>query len=240
MIPGRVLAAFGLAPDIPIRPMGRVVAAGNLVLKPVDDEAEATWVAEALASLPEDGFRIAPPVQSVDGRWVVDGWSATEKIAGRNERRWEDILAAGDAFHAATASLERPEMLDRRTHVWARADRMAWGEQEPQPSPLADRLRRYVRPVDLPSQVVHGDLGGNVLFADALPPAVIDFSPYWRPPAWALAVVVVDAVVWHHAPVDLAEEHDAQVLARASLFRLYCDEPPRAHERWVEHLVARL
>jgi hypothetical protein len=99
-------------------------------------------------------------------------------------------------------------------------------------------------PLDLPSQVVHGDLGGNVLFAPGLEPVVIDFSPYWRPPGWALAVVVVDAVVWGRAGFDLADalepEHRHQLLARATLFRLFADRSIAAHASWVTHLCHRL
>ena len=36
------------------------------------------------------------------------------------------------------------------------------------------RLVAALRPVDAPSQLVHGDLTGNVLFAPGLPPAVIE------------------------------------------------------------------
>jgi len=44
---------------------------------------------------------------------------------------------------------------------------------------------------------------GNVLFADASPPAVIDFSPYWRPAGLALAVAAVDALMWGGARLAL-------------------------------------
>ena len=49
--------------------------------------------------------------------------------------------------------------------------------------PEVARLVAARRSVDAVSQLVHGDLSGNVLLAHGLPPAVIDFSPYWRPPA---------------------------------------------------------
>ena len=52
------------------------------------------------------------------------------------------------------------------------------------PSSLADR-----RDVRTASQVVHGDLFGNVLFAGDAPPAVIDITPYWRPAGWAVGVI---------------------------------------------------
>ncbi len=102
------------------------------------------------------------------------------------------------------------------------------------PVPLAGQLRSLLavlRPVRLQAQLVHGDLGGNVLFAAGEPPAVIDFSPYWRPPGLALAVAAVDALMWSGAaPVILDElagqpELD-QLLARAGVPARHRDHLP--------------
>ena len=79
-----------------------------------------------------------------------------------------------------------------------------------------------------PPQVLHADLGGNVLFADAsgLPPAIIDVSPYFRPRPFADAVLVADAVAWDHAPLTFAERFAAadasrrEAIGRAVVFRL--------------------
>jgi hypothetical protein len=83
------------------------------------------------------------------------------------------------------------------------------------------------RSVDLPRQVVHADLGGNVLFHPALAPGVIDISPFWRPAAYADAIVVADAVAWHGAGDDLVEhlltQQGDQLLLRAVLFRVATD-----------------
>jgi hypothetical protein len=84
------------------------------------------------------------------------------------------------------------------------------------------------------SQLIHGDLGGNVLFHHALPPAVIDVSPYWRPAAYAAAIVVADAVAWGGAEDDLVErllrQQGDQLLLRAVLFRVATD--PREAEAY--------
>jgi uncharacterized protein (TIGR02569 family) len=79
--------------------------------------------------------------------------------------------------------------------------------------------------VDAPSQVVHGDLFGTVLFAGAAAPAITDIVPYWRPAAWASAVIVVDALAWGGADDDLIERWShldqwPQMLLRATMFRL--------------------
>jgi hypothetical protein len=73
-----------------------------------------------------------------------------------------------------------------------------------------------------PSQIVHCDLTGNVLFAPGAPPAVIDISPYWRPPEYAEGVVIADALCWHGASASVLQEVRVSVtaVARALLFRL--------------------
>ena len=53
------------------------------------------------------------------------------------------------------------------------------------------------------SQVVHGDLTGNVLFAPGLPPALIDLSLYWRSPSYAEGVVIADALCWQGADASV-------------------------------------
>lgn len=92
--------------------------------------------------------------------------------------------------------------------------------------------------MDAPCQLVHGDLGGNVLFDDRLPPAVIDFSPYWRPPGWASAVVVADALVYKGASLgDIQSFVDPQLLVRALIFRAVTDRlaaPGPTDDRYLE------
>jgi hypothetical protein len=65
-----------------------------------------------------------------------------------------------------------------------------------------------------------------VLLSDGLAPAVIDMSPYWRPTAYAEAVVVVDALLWRRAdsmlvdlgrPKSLDDRVWTSLLARAGV-----------------------
>ena len=103
---------------------------------------------------------------------------------------------------------------------------MAWEDDPPEDHPLLDRLVTIRSQIDLPSQVIHGDLTQNVLFAEDLPPAVIDVTPYWRPSAYSLAIVIQDAVCWFGADPEalLAACADVQELpqlfVRAVIFRL--------------------
>jgi uncharacterized protein (TIGR02569 family) len=207
--PREVLAAFGVA-DV-------------AMFKPLDMAVEALeWQADVLGTVAAEGFRVAPPLRARNGALVVDGWTAWPRLDGRHEPRWADIIAAGERFHRALEGVPRPAVLDARTDPWARADRRAWGETADHEQPEVARLLAARRRIDAPDQLIHGDLSGNVLFADGLPPAVIDFSPYWRPAAYASAIVVVDAVAWYGADPALLATLDPQLLIRAVLFRLLC------------------
>jgi uncharacterized protein (TIGR02569 family) len=164
-----------------------------------------------------------------DGGLVAEGWTAWPLLPGtRVPGRWADIIEVGERLSAALAGLPRPPFIDERTHAWAVADRVAWGEQPVDPF-LADErvtaMAELLEPLEAESQLVHGDLTGNVLFADAQPPAVIDLSLYWRPRAFGSAVVVADALVWEGADARILAavahvERLGQYLLRAMLFRL--------------------
>jgi len=229
-----VLTAFR-ADERPVRlsgGRGTAWRAGTVVVKPADtDEASLAWQAEHLGAIEHDGFRLALPLRSRLGTFVVDGWTASDFCAGRHEgRRWVDTIATGDRFHAAAARLACPR-LPERTDPWSAADRVAWGEAPIVPylgAPHIARLVDLFAPVEAPSQVIHGDLTGNVLFADDLPPAVIDVAVYCRPTRFATAVVLADALAWEGATVAdlepaLGAEGVGQYLARALVFRIVTD-----------------
>jgi uncharacterized protein (TIGR02569 family) len=230
--PETALRAFGLtgAPVALDGGRGSSWRVGGAVLKPLDmAEDELAWQAETYERIRCDRFRVAAPLRAGDGALVVDGWTATQAVSGRHEdRRWLDIIAVGDRFHAALAGLGHPGFIDRRTNPWSIADRVAWGEISAEPytdTRHLPRLLSALRAVDAPSQLVHGDLSGNVLFDEHLPPAIIDFSPYWRPVGYATAIVVADALIWEGADATLlsalahVEDFD-QYLLRAVIFRL--------------------
>lgn len=193
----------------------------------------------------DPGFRVPRPLRTAAGDWVARGplagaWVAWQWLPGEPASwagvspLWPRLIAASRAFHAALAGRPAPPWLGRDGSQWTVGDQVAWGERDPgsvlaaAPGPLAGQLRSLLaalRPVRLPAQLIHGDIGGNVLFAAGEPPAVIDFSPYWRPAGLALAVAAVDALTWSGAdPAILGELADQpeldQLLARAHVGRL--------------------
>jgi hypothetical protein len=68
-------------------------------------------------SLSQVGYRIARPVRFPDGKWVVDGWLATEMIEGIPgfSGREQEALDACDSMHCDIkriyGSATRPDWL---------------------------------------------------------------------------------------------------------------------------------
>jgi uncharacterized protein (TIGR02569 family) len=251
MMPGtNVLSAFGISAAPALLPGGEGTSwrAGDVVLKPAGDPRAARWTADLyrdLAARRDPGFRVPRPLRTSAGDWVAldplgGAWVAWQWLRGEPASwagvspSWPALIAASRAFHAALAGRPAPSWLGRDGSQWTIGDQVAWGERDPgtvlaaAPGPLAGQLRSLLaalRPVRLPAQLIHGDLGGNVLFAAGEPPAVIDFSPYWRPAGLALTVAAVDALTWGGADPaildELAGEPELdQLLARAHVCRL--------------------
>jgi uncharacterized protein (TIGR02569 family) len=251
--PEHVLAAFGLSGVRPI-PLGASWEGGwrcgEVVLSMVADNARAAWSARVRETLFVDGVRLARPVRSTDGRYVVSGWRADTFVAGQPEPRHDEVVSAAVRLHEATAKLERPRFLTQGptaapwadVDVFIAADRAAWEERPLQSIPAAARaasptadgqrsvelinqLAGLRRPTKSPNQLVDGDLYGTVLFAGAAAPGITDITPYWRPASWAAGVVVVDALSWGEADEELIDRWNAlpewpQMLLRALMFRL--------------------
>ena len=222
---------------------------GEVVLTMVADHARAAWSAKVRETLFVDGVRLARPVRSTDGRYVVAGWRADTFVVGTPEPRHDEVVSSAVRLHEATARLERPRFLTQPpvapwgdVDVFIAADRAAWEERPLHSWPsgarvspgsadgqrsidLINQLAGLRRVTKSPSQLVHGDLYGTVLFAGTAAPGITDITPYWRPAAWAAGVVVVDALSWGEADDGLIERWGSlpewpQMLLRALIFRL--------------------
>ncbi|WP_246039643.1 TIGR02569 family protein [Glycomyces buryatensis] len=241
-----VLEAFGAAadPELLDGGQGHTWRASSIVLKPAGLAVESRWRASVLETLPDtDRLRIARPVRAASGDWLHEGWEAWHHTPGRTDpKRWDEAIKAGTAFHEAIATVARPDFLEGRDNWWTRADQAAWSSEVVEEVPSLRRLMEARVPVQVRSQLVHGDVLGNVIYTPGQPPTLIDWAPYWRPTSWAAAVAVVDALCWHGADEALIQawsslEHWAQMLLRALLFRMITDlESSRARGKvWQPH-----
>ena len=215
----RALAGFadGQSPQALKGGMGTAWRAGDVVLKPSPGAAEARCVAEAHAGLQETpGCRFQRPVPAPECGWEIDGWTAWRWIAGEAApTRTREIVLAARAYHGLLASMPHDPALTLRTDPWARADRVAWGEAPVDYPVEYETMLAVLVTGTLPAlspQRVHGDLTGNVVFAPGLAPGIIDPTLYWRPAAFAEAIVLVDQV-WFSPTLDLSAFADTEALA---------------------------
>ncbi|MGD9029856.1 MAG: phosphotransferase [Anaerolineae bacterium] len=157
----------------------------------------APWLAGKLARVEGEGFRLARPIATRDGRWMLeDGWAAWTFMDGRPVARADvpEAIRAIRALHDALRHLEKHPLLDQNTTAWGVAHRHCWeGPPErvhPLLADLVDKLYARYEPLPpLPWQLVHGDLNAeNVLVAPGQAPGFVDFTPFWAPAVFALAM----------------------------------------------------
>jgi uncharacterized protein (TIGR02569 family) len=237
--PAGVLTAFGVDGDVVAVAGGEGLSfkVADIVLKRVHDADEAAWTQALLLEIEQTGFRIAEPRSTATGGWVQDGWTASAFVAGLRPAApdWDRIAEAGLRFTDAAEGVRTggDEILSRRTHRWAVADRVAWHEAEvvldPEASAIQDAISVLLRDPGADKQLVHADLSGNVFVDPSGGPVILDVSPCLRPRRWGSAIVVADAVLWNGADVRLAVAFasnpvDRDLFGRALLFRMVAEQ----------------
>lgn len=201
------LEEFNLTGALELLPGGstKTFRVGNVVLKHIRETSLENnhsldliqWIADFSMTIQQVGFRLPRPVHTKSGTWITaDGWTAWTVVAGRHATK-EDVPQCINgiiALHKAIKNVPKNDLLDDNQTPWGKADRWCWGDKpsyvHPKVKGLVETLYELRKPVSgLESQVIHGDLNPeNILIAPNLPPAFIDFSPFWRPAEFALAM----------------------------------------------------
>jgi Ser/Thr protein kinase RdoA (MazF antagonist) len=127
---------------------------------------------------------------------LEDGWAAWTFVEGR-PARGEDVpqaIGAIRALHHALCHVGAHPLLGQNTTAWGVAHRHCWQGRPERVHPLlaglVDELYARYEPLPSPScQLIHGDLNpDNVLMAPGGPPGFIDFTPFWAPVDFAMAM----------------------------------------------------
>ncbi|CAG9949310.1 unnamed protein product [Clonostachys rosea f. rosea IK726] len=221
----------------------------DTVLKPSEDYEESQFIAEVINKLhsirPPTTYRVPLPYPAVFDKtvYVQDGWTAWSLLPGGHAHgidRYPLVFELARRFHSdlALLSLARPSFLDRLSDRFHESDRLAWDEKSISSVPSLNRhvlsliqqpldeLNGLKRPLQItpPSQIIHADLAGNILYADL--PGIIDMTFFWRPAAYGEALIAADALIWsalgRELVVDLyggLDETRIQLLVRALLYR---------------------
>lgn len=205
--------AFGVAENpIPLEGgQNTNYIAGNIVLKPADDIIFNNWMAEVFESFPDSPFvRFSRPIKSSTGTWVYERYVAWSFLKGKHVNgHYEEKLHASIEFHKLLKNLSKPDFIDTVKNSWSIGNLVAWQKLEfnydQDFMDLYNQIKPYLKPLDLPFQLVHGDLLGNFLCDQNLPPAIIDFSPAWAPNGFAEGIMFADAIAWENANPKILE-----------------------------------
>jgi uncharacterized protein (TIGR02569 family) len=232
----QVLYAFGVKSPIEllVGGQGNTYRADNIVLKEVENIEQANWTAELFSNLQENDFRVENPIRSISNQWVSNGWCAFGYLEGKETKeRWKEKIEVSRKFHDSISHISKPHFIDKTTHPWGIADKMVWGKipliYSPRLENVIQPLKQELKPINLPEQLIHGDMTGNILFSDFYSPAIIDMSPYWHISEYATAIIIVDSIVWDNAPDSLLDmmpnDFDSnQLLLRAAMWRIKTTE----------------
>lgn len=227
-------------------------AGPDIIFRPSEDDQESAEIAQAMIKLANimkspAKYRISRPIPLATdaSTFVHRGWTAWSFVTGspRDALPFSEILRTSEAFHHDLGRLEigKPEFISKRVSKFRASDAVAWGDKTLDDFPcLADpplwaRIEQPLRRLDslkraldaqMPCQLVHGDIGGNILYEeDEQPPGIIDLTFYWRPAPLASAIVVADGLLHHGKGRELVELYGTdgdriQILVRALLFRI--------------------
>ena len=171
---------------------GNAYRTGSIVFKSVENTEEAVWVAELFNRLPHsEGVRLPKPVKSVKGNWVEDGFVAWVFMEGEEMGgHYLEKLEASRIFHGLLKNVSEPVFASLyKKDVYSVADRKVWQETDlnyPEDFlKITKNMLLLLEPVDLPKQLIHGDLCGNIVIHPKLTPAIIYFISYFRPLAFS-------------------------------------------------------
>jgi uncharacterized protein (TIGR02569 family) len=192
---------------------GRTYKAGDVILKHLkNDSIEfANWSADLFDRIEESGFRVSRPIKASSGEWVTpDGWSAWTYMEGNHnyEGHIEESVSAIKSFHDAIKDFSPPKSFYKWDSPYVRADKYAWGEKpkivHPQLEGVVEKLYAVRQPLDMPDQLIHGDLNpDNILLSHDSYPVIIDIAPYLRPSDFGIAVYAYWIGAYRYKPEDL-------------------------------------
>lgn len=242
---------FGLAGTPEPLPVGSRTAyrVGDVVLKKIGETSLenngspilSQWIAEFTGRLAPGAYRLPQPVKTTNGRWITkDGWTAATFVEGRPATPADipQCITALAELHRSLAVLGKHPFLDKNETPWGITHRASLDDGPgsvpaarlripPQLREPINALLALRRPIRFSKpQVIHGDLNPqNILVADGLPPTLIDFSPFWAPPEFGMAIFANwigprqgdGSVLGHFSGIP----NFPQLLLRASLRMLY-------------------
>jgi len=185
---------------------------GNIIIKKNDgDNVNIDLICTILSRIDSDRYRVAKPVLSINNRFIEDGYVATFYEEGQHHyNNIEEVIYISNLFHNDIQHYSIDLMKDVDTK-WTNAMDILFRNRDIPYNVDNDNLEtclnmmKMLKPFNDELQIIHGDIGGNILFHSKLPPCIIDFSPCIAPAKMANAIVITDYVTWVNS--DLSKLH---------------------------------
>ena len=206
------------------------VKAGDLVIKPVHEPKKYLWLSECLNEVDFEDLQVAIPVRSGAGNYIENAAGATQYYEakffdGRMERKLDTCRELNKkVFH-----ISKPEDFASWESPWTKGQDLAWSFGDAVNFKIPEELRVLMNmreQIEIPYQLVHVDLAGNILFDIKGNPVVIDFTPGFYPKEYSESLLVIDSIAWYHGPIESLElltihgEFKTQLMLRSLIFRL--------------------
>ncbi|QFQ02932.1 hypothetical protein CUROG_07920 [Corynebacterium urogenitale] len=235
------------------------------VIGHADEPARAAWIARTMAKMRPAGVSVSRPILSSDGRYSVSGWRARTFLSGHRAPRFDEIATAAMRISEALKGESRPAFLHPptiggqwgETEIFAAMEEAAFADDPTQwvraalrqdTVPREDVAAALSKAAELaearedltePDQLVHSDALGCVIFDGYSDPVLTDLVPAWRPAAWPVALLIVDAMAWGNGPDALLDRWSHlpdfwQLVLRAALYRvlLHATLPNARTDAW--------
>ena len=201
---------------------------GSVVLKKVYDHKEYLWIAEVLKDIDLSDVFLAKPLKAKNGEFIVENFGATAYFPkSQHDFDVANTLQLCRSLNEKIKHIQKPESTDEINNPWKKAQKIAWEAESHSSYPEEiQALLNLRKPINLPVQLVHIDLAQNILKNNLNQYAIIDFTPAFFPKEYAEAVIIIDSIAWHHAPLstidylEINTELTYQLLLRALIFRL--------------------
>ncbi|WP_288813290.1 TIGR02569 family protein [uncultured Corynebacterium sp.] len=252
--PSHILTSFQVPAAKPVQ-LDAVWSEGwrcdRAVISRSDEPARAAWIARTTAKIRPAGVSVSRPIVSSDGRFSVSGWRARTFLSGHRAPRFDEMATAALRIGEALRGEARPAVLDSpplsgqwdENEIFAAAEEAAFAEDptvwlttvlDADSVPRADVAQALAKAAELtelrgeisePSQLVHADVLGCVIFDGSADPILTDLVPAWRPAGWPVALLIVDAMAWANGPNALIERWShlpdfRELVVRAALYRV--------------------
>jgi|GEM_PF-1815868 len=176
---------------------------GDIFVKKNDgDNRNIDYISRILSEIKSNLYRVPRPLKSNNGTYISDGYIAAYYVEGKHDfNDLERVMEISREFHR-DISIYDPGLMRQEDTQWAMAMDILFRDREIPEHVDEDNMEKCIcmlnklESFEEPLQIIHADIGGNIIYNDGQLPCIIDFSPCIAPAPMAEAIAVVDHIAW--------------------------------------------